>query len=577
MLINNRAYQYLRDEDARRRLEEQIAQQSAAGMQEPQTNPVTGTIPMDQRGTRQRRVFNQPSPPPMSPEWKDTYDRAQAASQIPIPAELQNVVRGRDVGLSSPWARLNTEGDMVSAQGFDPLADPSEAQRPRRVLESPSSTGTAGRPRFNDPITYDTSGMPERRQHNYGADPMDSAIKHREALENWQPSGERSLGNTARGGGYGVLTAAEKFPNSPEAMIGGGIAGLLGALIKPSSKNWMRRGLAIPQADAEVARQFKIAGDQAKLRQADLNPYFREQTLNQGQQRIDQNRDKLAQQTLLGHKRSLATIYNGLPEFDPDDPKNAALVAAFEIGLGYRPPKKTRGSLFKLVPGTDENGKATFSIVHTPTATATQVTGTGLPAKTEGQLGREAAQEREVYRQGQINQRTEEKEREGGGFTPIQRQARIDKAAELHNEVVRQRGIAERAARALAAFQPNPKAPDLRASVTVGDETIWADEALEIALREAAYAASKLKAGYSDLYETGEGDADQSGRRWAYSKPLQQEEIGQQSGQQSRRQTSGRYAGQRISSQKLPEAAKRLRMTVEQARKHLTDEGAVIY
>jgi len=262
--------------------------------------------------------------------------------------------------------------------------DVSTITRPRRVFEQPPDTGTAGRPRFNNPITYDTSGMPERRANNYGADPLDTSIKYRDALESWRPpGGDRSLANVGAGAGYGVLAAAQANPGSPEAMIGGGIAGLLSSLIKPSSKNWLRRGVAINQADAELARQLRVASEQAKLRQMEMNPYLREIGLNQGQQRIDNARDKMAQDRLLAHKRALASIFNSYPEFDPADPKNAAIVEAMNA-VGLPVTKKSRGSLLQLIQGTDENGNATFSIVHKPTGTATRVTGEGLPAATEG-------------------------------------------------------------------------------------------------------------------------------------------------------------------------------------------------
>jgi hypothetical protein len=339
-----------------------------------------------------------------------------------------------------------------------PDLDPTQMTRPRRVFEQPPQPGTAGRPRFNDPITYDTSGMPERRAHNYGAEPLDSAIKYRDALENWQPSGERSLGNTARGAGYGVLTAAQQNPGSAEAMIGGGIAGLLASLIKPSSKNWMRRGLAIPQADAEVARQMKIAGEQAKLRQAEVNPYLREIGLNQGQQRIDLNRDRMAQQNLLAHRRALASIFNSYPEFDPDDPKNAAIVAAMNAA-GLPVTKKTRGSLLQLVQGTDAEGNATFSIVHKPSATSTQVTGEGLPAKTEGQLGREATDSRARYVQGEMNKRAATR---GTGRSATGRSPTVDKtahrrAAKLIGDIEQSRSFMNDADRRLG-INPNDAA-----------------------------------------------------------------------------------------------------------------------
>lgn len=382
----------------------------------------------------------------------------------------------------------------------EPTPDPALTTRPRRVFEQPPSTGTVNRPRYTDPITYDTSGMPERRPYNYGAEPLDSAVRYRNALENWRPSGERSFGNTARGAGYGVLTAAQRFPGSPEAMIGGGIAGLISSLVKPSSKNWLRRGIAIPEADAEVARQLRIAGEQAKLRQAEFNPYLREIGLNQGQQRIDLNRQKLDQQNLLTHKRALASIFNAYPEFDPEDPKNAAIVAAMNA-VGLPVTKKTRGSLLQLVQGTDAEGNATFSIVHKPTATATQVTGEGLPAKTEQQLGREASRERTIYTQGEINKRAAARNTASGktrGLTAGQVQARRDRAAALVAKIESARADAEKF-QGLANSGPQYRQhyEGLR------------DEALS----KGNEAARQLNAQYGEWYEAGPGQGG-----WPYFK-----------------------------------------------------------
>ncbi len=387
---------------------------------------------------------------------------------------------------------------LMNAQ--DPVAvqtpDVSTMTRPRRVFEQPPETGTAGRSRYNDPITYDTSGMPERRPHNYGAEPLDTSIKYRDALQNWQPSGERSLRNTAAGGGYGVLTAAQAVPGSPEAMIGGGIAGLLGSLIKPSSKNWMRRGLAIGDADAEVARQLKVAGEQAKLRQMEINPYLREIGLNQGQQRIDNVRSKMEQDRLLAHKRSLASIFNAYPEFDPDDPKNAAIVEAMKA-VGLPVTKKTRGSLLQLIQGTDENGNATFSVVHKPSGTASRVTGEGLPAKTEGQFNREASRDRTVYTQEQINEREENRER-SGGLTPYQQTQRRDAANVLIAKIKSARAEGERLTR------------------KANEDSRYRDHYLserDKVLKEGNEAAFELNEKFGDLYEAGPGEGD-----WPYWK-----------------------------------------------------------
>lgn len=399
---------------------------------------------------------------------------------------------------------------LMNAQDPVPVQDVTTATRPRRVFEKPPDPGTAGRPRYTDPITYDTSGMPERRPNNYGAEPLDTSLKYRDALENWRPSGERSLGNTARATGYGALLAGQGAPNDESAalrMAGGGIAALIGSLVKPSTKNWLRRGMAIPQADAEVARQLKIAGEQAKLRQMEVNPYLREIGLNQGQQRIDLNRDRLGQQNLLAHKRALASIFNAYPEFDPDDPKNRAIVEAMNA-VGLPVTKKTRGSLLQLVQGTDAEGNATFSIVHKPSGTATQVTGQGLPAKTEGQLNRESAMERTEYTQGEINKRAEDRE-STGGLTPYQKLQRRDAASGLIAKIKSARSEAERLTK---KANEDPRYKDYY----LGER--------DKVLKEGNDAAIELNEKFSDLYEAGPGEGG-----WPYWKEKAQSQQTEQS------------------------------------------------
>lgn len=546
------AYDYLRDE-ARRRLEEQLAQQSTAGMERlghggngvplgsrsflpvnnrpPQPINSLGDAIASNANIEQtlRGPMYAQDPAPTQPPDVSTMTRPRTTAPSPALRDLGARIRGdnaavdkraQDIGAMShaEWLEAQRTGKIPvwtsHMQGGAPqtgtLDEAAQMTRPRRVFEQPPSTSTAGRPRFNDPITYDTSGMPDRRAHNYGAEPLDTSLQYREALQNWRPSGERSLGNTARGAGYGALMAAERFPGSGEALIGGGIAGLIASLVKPSSKNWMRRDLAMGQADAEVAKQLKIAGEQAKLRQMEINPYLKEVGLNQGQQRIDVNRDRLAQQKLLTHKRAMASVFNSYPEFDPDDPKSQAFAAAFEAVYGFRPPKKTRGSMFQMVEGTDAEGNATFSMVHKPTGSATKVTGTGLPSQTEGQLNRDARQGLEEYRQEQINEREARKQTETRGLTPGQIQSRRDRANALVAEIESARAEAEKAQRLANEAGADPAKQRYRASFELDRDA---------ALERGNKAARELNTVFGDQYEAGSGEGG-----WPYYKEKARQE-----------------------------------------------------
>lgn len=152
------------------------------------------------------------------------------------------------------------------------------------------------------------------------------------------------------------------------------------------------------------------------------------------------------------------------------------------------------------------------------------------------QASQEGAMERTRMTQEGANERAALKQsEEAGGFTPIQQQNRIDEAAKLHAEVERNRKIAQRASKALGTATPNNPNP----SVNINGESYSAAEALEQALDGANEAAGRLKAGYSDLYDAGEGEADQSGKRWAYSQPKPRSRVQGQQAQPSGRTVDG--------------------------------------
>lgn len=435
--------------------------------------------------------------------YGNTYDYLRQEAQRRLEEEI---ARQRGEGLN----RLGLGGGenaALGAQDPQPVQTPDvPLTRPRRVEEVPPTPGTAGRPRYTEPISFeDTNSFPRKRPYNYGAEPLDQAIKYRQALEDYQPSGgSRSIKNIGAGGGYGVLSALDNLRSnaSPDeagtAAIGGGIAGLLASIFKPSSKNAMRRNVERGPANAEVAHQLKIAGEQARLKQSEVNPYLREIGLNQGQQRIDNTRAKMDQDRLLAHKRALASIFNSYPEFDPDDPKNAAIVAAMNA-VGLPVTKKSRGSLLQLVQGTDESGNATFSIVHKSTGTAEKVTGEGLPAKTEQQLGREAAATRQRYAQGEINKRNAANLAARGtssktkGLTPAQVQARKDKASGLVARIKSARTEAERLQKQ-ANENPQYKA--------------FYEGERDKVLQKGNEAATELNEKYGDDYEAGPGEGN---------------------------------------------------------------------
>lgn len=138
------------------------------------------------------------------------------------------------------------------------------------------------------------------------------------------------------------------------------------------------KSLAAAQKSQMDAREAAILSGQERIRQGD--------------ERLKQGQDRVTQTATLARKRNIASVYNGQREFNPDDPKNAAMVAQFQQEFGYPPPKKVSGSLLQVVEGQNADGSPSFTVIDKGTQTASQVGG-DLPAQTTKQVDREQKQQ----------------------------------------------------------------------------------------------------------------------------------------------------------------------------------------
>lgn len=246
---------------------------------------------------------------------------------------------------------------------------------------------SATRTRYTNPLQYAESGRPLLRPDNYGSDPLMNQIAESNALQQWQPREKRSLGGIGKGALYAALPALAR--GDVFGAAGAATVGAAGTAINPNFGGNLRRKWLLDQSNATVNQGLDQAQQQATIANAQTAPVLREQQIKQGEERLKQGEARINQQAELAQKRNLATQYNGLKEFDPDDPKNAEATISYTKAFGFRPPRKITGSLLQFIEGTDGQGNATFTVIDKGSGKAQEVTGTGLPVKTEGQLNRE--------------------------------------------------------------------------------------------------------------------------------------------------------------------------------------------
>lgn len=440
-----------------------------------------------------------------------------------------------------------------------------------RVL-TPANRTAITRPRTTGAMPDVMTAPPEAsRQRAVSFDPVtgrpnetfyrdkDNVAGLYDAYRNWEPRGaKRGFKNSLKSA---LLMAAEGVRAAPDDPITGALSGLVvgagAGTASPNFLNRLRRQQRLPQLAAEVGSELDREKTQAQIDagrmievtldngQTVMVPAKTAGTLQSRQQEIDLRGNTLEARKkrwsqLNEHEaaRDAQALYNSGAADD-----SAELRAEIARRLRLPPdivlPPRGLGNQIKV----DELGNY---VVISPRSGEVTDTGRGSFSKTQ-EAGREirsrratqAANERTRYIQGQINQR--QANRPAGGVRPDTVTGR--KAATLIGKIEQRRRTMVRADELLKANPDDAEARAMREKAQAEGEGF----AAELNALGAGYEAGPGVLGYP-YYKRG-----------------------------GVQQSSGRYAGKRFPAANLPEAAKRLGVSVDEARRLLESEGAVIY
>lgn len=320
-------------------------------------------------------------------------------------ADMIDLLRRRGVGMDAQDPKTVQQPTIVPPQrvnpvlpemsptptGEDQLPPAAPIQTSGPVQTQARALGQVGTPppvpKFQ-PLTFSKSGAPSINPDAQG-NPVEIEQLYQRALDRQKTPKWKDVAS-------GIIQgAAAMGGNQPQYPVD--ISG---------------KDVRMRESMGRLQRELGVQKEQAQIEAEKSVPYYRQAMLNQGQQRIGQGdqriaqgNDRIAQQKLSTNKRTLASIYNGLPEFRNDDPKNSSTIMAMDQ-LGLPHPDKVRGSLRQLIEGTDADGNATFSVLDKSTGVATEVTGDNLPTKTEGQLNRESGERRSANQVAAQDRRT---------------------------------------------------------------------------------------------------------------------------------------------------------------------------
>lgn len=300
-------------------------------------------------------------------------------------ADMVDLLRRRGVGMDAqgqkpiqivPPQRVNP---ALPTLDESPPSTPALSPGTEAQPSTPSALSQVGTPppvpKFQ-PLTFSKSGAPSINPDAQG-NPVEIEQMYQRALDKQKTPKWKDVAS-------GIIQgAAAMGGNQPQYPVD--ISG---------------KDVRMRESMGRLQRELGVQKEQAQIEAEKSVPYYRQAMLNQGQQRIGQGdqriaqgNDRIAQQKLSTNKRTLASIYNGLPEFRNDDPKNSSTIMAMDQ-LGLPHPDKVRGSLLQMLEGTDADGNATFSIIDKGAKTVTALSGDSLPDKTEGQLNRESGEKR---------------------------------------------------------------------------------------------------------------------------------------------------------------------------------------
>lgn len=393
------------------------------------------------------------------------------------------------------------------------------------------------------------TGEPHREFYERGmGSPYDEKRAYMNALQNWQPRGGRGLRDILKSTALSALTGMAATPDNPLAGAAGGAAfGLGGQLVDPRLSGLLTKNLKLRREQGLLNQQMETDLRQATLERMRAQTEEAQADLIPDPDRPGRMMPRPAQRAPHYIERSdgVYEVSSAYPEGRkvgniPAEAKASArtpihyfdradgVYGAYEDSQGKVQSFKVESIPGKPVSDAQEAQAAEGEAIATSTAEAANV----LKAELDGHKGQLKENERAIRAKS----------------TWLKRRAAEILATDP--DLRAQALISPSEAR--KAAEERAKAEDQDVQSGVYDELLGNTDALKEAIKD------KQKR-YDDMQED-----IRKGRA-----------KGARGG--SRGTTTGKYAGLRISKSKLPEAAKRLGMTVPEAEAYLKREQAIIY
>lgn len=388
------------------------------------------------------------------------------------------------------------------------------------------------------------------------------------AYRDWKPhGGKRGFKNSLKSGLMMAGEAVRANPDDPvtAALAGFGI-GAGGATVTPNFTNRLRRQRGLAQLGGELKSDLDLQKQQAAIDQLQmvevelengqrvLVPAKTAATLQSRQQEIGLRGDTLESRKKrwgqLGEHEAAQDaqrLYNSGAADDSAELR-AEIAKRLRLPSGTALPPRNSGTQVGI------DGLGNYVIINprsgavTPTDTRAFAATQEQDRETRSRRATTAANARTQFVQEQTNRRATDRLNAPGRPATVDRTT-ARKAAQLIGGIENAR---RRMTRADELLKINPEDADARA------------------MREKAQAEGEGKAAELNALDAGYEAGASPSAHPTYGYPYYKRTGNTPA-------PGGRYTGQRISTANLPEAAQRLGMTVEQARKHLEDEGATIY
>ncbi|MEP6741944.1 MAG: hypothetical protein ABJB61_05550 [bacterium] len=297
----------------------------------------------------------------------------------------------------------------------------------------------------------------------------------------------------------GLSQGDERTPLAAR-LAAGGTALAIGAA-KPDLVQKYVRDLEVQDATGQLSQQQQVAKQQAQIDETQARTDWTKQRPD-----IEDERSRGRRQ------RTIADIYNRLPEFDPNDPNNAEMVQTM-VDVGLHPVLKRRGQKLQyvhdektggwsVISGDPSSGQATSQTINTDQNTPLTTT-SGAQVNAENQTANRASRER-MATAGRLSRE---------GVASLNRQSR-EAVAELNRRATgtgrNANNIANR--KFSSAATDIAKLEDLKTEAADPK-----NKSAAASLQKAVTQAQKIRQLYGDVVEVGYGQ-DSEGRQWPYAK-----------------------------------------------------------